>query len=342
MSLYKLLKSKERKKTTDGRNNLKVFLPESEPDIPRTRRFASSLDTPRCGTGTAEIHSDIRPQCTFETAHVSLIGETIAHSAKEALEIRTTKICSGLEFGEGIDLGANGVEVDVGGGVAVELLGEVCVDAKEFRPAGRCRGGCGLCFEGGEECLEPFEGGGVFADPDELDTTETLGWVGSTAQVPDVFEDGGPGSDTDTCSDEDGDFVVEHIFGGSSIWAIDAELGHLLAILKGNFVHAHRVEAVIGFGLRGATAKGVTKGAGEVTNLADVDGDIWIEGARGDSEGVPLLGRDGGNLEEEPLTGFVFHGGFAELNFHCVVWMTDDFGDFGFTGGSDFTVETFN
>ena len=106
-----------------------------------------------------------------------------------------------------------------------------------------------LSFERRKENLEPFEGGGVFADPDEFDTAETGRWVWSVAHMPDVLEDGSPRGDTDTCADENGDLVIKNIFSGSSIRSIDAKFGHLLSVLECNLVHAHGVNTVVEFGL---------------------------------------------------------------------------------------------
>jgi hypothetical protein len=106
-----------------------------------------------------------------------------------------------------------------------------------------------LSFEGREKDLEPFEGGRVFADPDELDTAETGRWVRSIAHMPDVLEDGGPRSDTDTSADEDSDFVVKDVFSGSSVRSINAKFGHLLSILECDLVHTHRVDTVVELGL---------------------------------------------------------------------------------------------
>lgn len=128
-----------------------------------------------------------------------------------------------------------------------------------------------LGFEGREEDLEPFEGRGVFADPDELDAAETGGRVRAVTHVPDVLEDGGPGCDSDTCADEDGDFVVEDVFGGCSVWTVDAEFGHGLTVLESDFVHAVLVDAVVQFGLGGSGSECITESAGEVSDLTDVD-----------------------------------------------------------------------
>ena len=55
---------------------------------------------------------------------------------------------------------------------------------------------------------------------------------------------------------------------------------------------------------------------------------------------MPLLARDIGYLNEEPLTGSVFHGGFSELNLHCVVGMFYDFEDSCVSPSTDLTIES--
>ena len=187
--------------------------------------------------------------------------------------------------------------------------------------------------------LEPFERGRVLAHPDELDTSEPSGRVGSRAQVPDVFEDGSPRRDADAGADEDGDFVVEDVFGGGAVWAVDANRRHGLPVGERDFVHAHRIEVVVIFRLGGPRAKSVAESAGEVADLADVDGDVGVEGAGGDGEGMPLGGGDAGDVDEEPLSGFVVHARFAELNFQRVVGVTDHFEDGGGAPAADFAVD---
>ena len=72
--------------------------------------------------------------------------------------------------------------------------------------------------------------------------------------MPDVLEDRCPGGDADTGTDEHGDFVVEDIFGGSTIGSVDADARHALAGLESDFVHAHGVKAVVFFGLSGTSS----------------------------------------------------------------------------------------
>lgn len=50
-----------------------------------------------------------------------------------------------------------------------------------------------------------------------------------------------------------------------------------------------------------------------------MDGDVGVVGAGCNGEGVPLPLRDGGDLEEEPLAGFVLEGGLVELNLDNVL-----------------------
>lgn len=89
--------------------------------------------------------------------------------------------------------------------------------------------------------MEPFEGAGVFADPDELHPSQSSWGIGAGAEVVDVLQDAGPGCDTDACADEHCDLVVEDVFCGSAVRAIDADRGHFLSVLQGDFIHAHRI-----------------------------------------------------------------------------------------------------
>lgn len=145
--------------------------------------------------------------------------------------------------------------------------------------AGQTGSFVGLFLQGGEQCLEPFKGACVFADPDKLDSAKTCGRVGRVAQVPDVFENGGPGCNTDTCADEDGDFVFKDVLCWCTVWSVDAQAGHLLAVLEGDFVHAHGIDAVVEFSLSVTGTKGVTERLRKISDLADVDGDVRVEWA---------------------------------------------------------------
>ena len=58
-----------------------------------------------------------------------------------------------------------------------------------------------------------------------------------------------------------------------------------------------------------------------------MDGDVGVERARCDCEGMPLRARHRRNLNKEPLAGFVTHAGFAELDLHGIVRMANHFED---------------
>lgn len=173
----------------------------------------------------------------------------------------------------------------------------------------------GLRFQRGEQRLEPFERAGVLAHPDEFDTAETLWRVRAQTQVVDGLENRRPRRDTNTSTDENRDFILKHVLSGSSIGSVDTESGHLLAVLKSNFVHAHGVELVVKLGLRLTRAKSISKSASEISNLSDVDGNVRIVGARGDCEWVPLVVADFWAVKEQPLAGLVLHARLSELNF---------------------------
>lgn len=341
--------------------HLEVLLPEPEAHLTAAGSLGRLLDVTSSSRGTAEINTDRRPHVALEAVEISPVLDTLAHALEDAAKVGTTKVCPRLELSQGINRAADRVEHNVLGGVHVELLGEIGVDLEELDAAGTGDAGGlgGLLLEGEEEGLEPLEGAGVLADPDELDTAETGGGVGAVAQVPDVLEDGGPGGDTDTGTDQNGDFVLEDVLGGGTVGAVDAESGHLLAVGKSDVVHSQGVDTLIQLGVDAASADSVAELASEVTNLSDVNRDIGVVWAGGDGKRMPLILGDGRNLEEEPLASLVLEGRLVELNLHDVltivsqilnirtellltIRMFDNTGNLGLTDGTNLTVQPLN
>ena len=335
-----------------------MLLPKFKLDIPRRRRHSSPPNLSRRRIRPTEINPNLSRHSTLQRTHISLINKPIPHRSKETSKIRPPEIRPTPQLSQRIETLPHGVQVDIRRGVVVQPLREIRMDAQELcTPLARGRGG-GLRLQRGEEGLEPLKGGSVLADPDELDTTQSPRRVGARAQVPDVFEDRGPGGDADAGADEDGDFVLEDVFGGGSVGPVDAEGGHHLPVLERDFVHTHWIEAFEVSGLRRSAAESVSEAAGEVADLPDVYADVWVEGTGCDGKGVPLGVGDFGDLEEEPLAGFVFHAWFAELDLHCIwgcqynklqetsgltptVWMTDHLRDHGPSSGSNFSIDPF-
>jgi hypothetical protein len=66
--------------------------------------------------------------------------------------------------------------------------------------------------------------------------------------------------------------------------------------------------------LRATGTNCVTQSLGEVTDLADVDGDIRVVWAGGNGEWMPLVLGDRWNLQEQPLTGLVAERRLGELD----------------------------
>lgn len=87
-------------------------------------------------------------------------------------------------------------------------------------------------------------------------------------------------------------------------------------------------------------AKRVGEGASEVTDLADVDGDVGVVRAGCDREGMPLVVADFRAVEEQPLSGLVLHARLGELNLNSVVRVANDFDDLGLAPATDFAVKT--
>ena len=319
-----------------------MLLPEAKAHVPVARLLARPADIPRGGVRPAEVDADIDALGGVQAGDVVAGAQAVAHAAEQGGELGAAEVGAALQLGEGVDGGADAVEVDVGLGVDVHALGEVGVDAQELGAVGEGVGGGGglrLGLERGEQGLEPLEGGGVAADPDELDAAQAPGRVRPRAQVPDVLEDGRPRRDADAGADEHADLVVEDVFRRRAVRAVDADRRHHLALLERDLVHLHRVDGVVLLRLGGAGAERVGHLARPVADLPDVDADVGVEGAGGDGEGVPLLARDGGDVDEEPLPGFVFHAGLGELQLEGVVRVADDFDDLGRASGPDFAVE---
>src|SRR3569833_1431688 len=83
-------------------------------------------------------------------------------------------------------------------------------------------------------------------------------------------------------------------------------------------IHAHGVDLAIQLRLRHTGTNSVAECLGEVANLADMNGDVRVVGARGDGERMPLIFGHGRHLQEEPLAGLVPEGGLGELNLNDI------------------------
>lgn len=160
--------------------------------------------------------------------------------------------------------------------------------------------------------------------------------------MPDVLQDACPGCDADARPDQDGNLVVEDVFGRSSVGPVDADRRHRLVLLQGDFVDPGRVKRVKLLGLSRPTTQGVTKRSGPVAHLADMDAHIWVLRARGYGKGMPLGRADAGYIDKEPLAGFVPHAWFLELDFQSVVRMPYDLGDSCRSSRPDLTVDALN
>ena len=74
-------------------------------------------------------------------------------------------------------------------------------------------------------------------------------------------------------------FILEDIFGRSTVGTVNPDFRHRLPVLHGNFVHPEGIQAIDIFGLFWATSEAVSEVAGEVADLADMDTDVRIKGA---------------------------------------------------------------
>lgn len=272
---------------------------------------------------TTEVNTDCRPCTALQAVQVCPVQDTVPHTSEQFREVGTTEVCAGLELGQRVAIGSHGVQHDVVGRVDVELLGQVGVDLQELntRAAGHASSLGGLLLERGQQSLEPLERGGILANPEELDTAKTGWWVGTVAQVPNVLENGSPGSDTNTSTNQNSNLVLEHVLGGGSVRSIDLNRRHLLTVLQSDLIHSHGVDSLVHLSLSSASTDCVTKCASEVTDLTNVDRHIGIVGARGNGERVPLVLGNRGKLDEQPLSSLVLEGRLGELNLDHICYI---------------------
>lgn len=226
-----------------------------------------------CNRGTTEVNTNRRLHASFQTAKVRSVKDAITHSSEETTKVGSAELCSRLELSKGVHFSTHTVQNNILGGVHVQSLGEVGVDLEELNTRASRNASCfiGLLFERGEQGLEPLKGTGILANPDKLHTAKTSGRVGRVSEMPDVLQDRSPGSDTDTSTDKNSDFILKDVFGWSSVGSVNSKSRHLLTILQSDLVHTHGVNAVVELGLSSTSTKGISHLTGEVTNLSNMD-----------------------------------------------------------------------
>ena len=124
----------------------KMLLPKLKLHFLRRRTRGSFTDLSSRRVGPAKVHSNLGSQGSMQPRHVRLIMQTISHSRKQAGKIRAAKVGATAQLRQRVNILAHRVEVDVGGRVGIQTLGEVRVDAQELGAAlaGSCRRGLGL------------------------------------------------------------------------------------------------------------------------------------------------------------------------------------------------------
>ena len=225
-----------------------------------------------------------------------------------------------------------------------------------------------------KEALEPTERGSITADPEEFDTAKSTEST-TFLSVPDVFEDRGERSDTDTGTDEDGDFGFEDVFRGSTVRTINANNGERASagvgveLNKVTTAFLYRVCLVIllkglhgclrnGLHDSGSSTDALAKSLGPVTNLADMNRHIRVFGGRGDRElsnsisqmdglastdrthRMPLEVGDIRYLKEQPLASGVLERRLDDAEFHSAGRVDEDLGQLGRAAGTDFPINT--
>ena len=190
-----------------------------------------------------------------------------------------------------------------------------------------------------------------------------------------MLEDRGERSDTDTSTDEDGDFGFEDVFSGSTIWTINANDGERASVGVGvelnkvttTFLYHGRLVILLK-GLHGSHRNGLHDGRcgtdtlaerlSKVADLADVNRHVGVFGGRSDRElsnsisqingwrrqtethRMPLEVGDVGHLNEQPLAGGVLERWLDNAEFHSTRGVDEDLGQLSRTAGTDLPPDT--
>ena len=76
---------------------------------------------------------------------------------------------------------------------------------------------------------EPLERAEISANPEEVDLSETRPALGVVHPVPDTLQNRSEGRNTNTGTDQDGDFELEHVLGSGTERTIDVDSRENLA-----------------------------------------------------------------------------------------------------------------
>jgi len=330
-------------------HRLEVFLCEGELDCRGIRRVARITNCLGQNVGSTEIGSDARAKLTLRTGQVLASLNGVADVGVDRGPVWTTIHGTSAEECQGVILCTGIVDNDVPHGCLVELLRKVNIDAQEV--------GIHLCsLDLLEQALEPSERGSVTADPEKFDTPEG---TKSTAllPVPNVLKDGSERSDTDTGTDEDGDFGFEDVFSWSTVWTINtnngerARVGIGVELNKVTTTFLDQVRLVILLkGLHGSCRNGLDNGRsgtdtlaeslGPVTDLTDMNRHVGVFGGRSDRERMPLEVGYIGDLKEQPLAGGVLERWLDDAEFHSAGGVDEDLGELSRTAGADLPPDT--
>jgi len=112
--------------------DLKVFLPKAKVNFWCWSCYASLSNASCRSAGSAEVYTNVCPQCPFQSSDVWLIHDPVPHCREELGEIRATVLCSGPELRQGINLHSDAVEYNVLSRIYIESLGEIRVDPQEL------------------------------------------------------------------------------------------------------------------------------------------------------------------------------------------------------------------
>lgn len=326
----------------DTRGESEMFLSKSEVHGGAGMVEGGFLDGLGEDAGATEVGSDLGLQLRLAARDILTSLNSLAHLTVNAHPVGATEHGTGAEESQGIVLGSGVVDCNVPQHVLADLLGKVDVDTKEV--------GIGLrSLDFLQKTLEPTEGRGITADPEEFHAAKNTE-IAALLSVPNVLQDGCERSDTNSCTDQDSDLGVEDVFSGSTVGTVDAYTGKRAGPVNLNEISTRQSVALLflralhGFlshtGNNGwADAKAITESLREVSHLTDVDRNIRVFWGGGDGKRMPLELGNFRDLDEQPLPGGVFEAGLHDTEFHGPTGVNENLGQSGGPARSDFTVD---
>jgi hypothetical protein len=213
-----------------------------------------------------------------------------------------------------------------------------------------------LGLDSQEERSEPLKGTEISADPEEVDLPQARATLGVVHPVPDTLQNRGEWRDTNTGTDQYGNFELEHILGCRTKWTIDVHSGQNLAECNLFTASTFFASFLVGLSPFEIATKCLSDRAGKVADHTHVYRNVVLFGCARKGEGMVLPDRDFRATHENVLftlvlshlqvvtIAYLTSTGVGvlllDLNLANVAGMLNDLGDVRLVASTDLTRNT--